>query len=98
MKMVCMTAKPNERRDQRILSVLTKFPSLTSLSTMTGNATYDDFVDWTFDDSKTQIDIEVRDETIVERLASELKACGAVVKVYTWEQYEKLPETWGVVI
>ena len=43
-------------------------------------------------DSEIRIDIEVRDETIVERLASELKACGAVVRVYTREQFDKLSD------
>ena len=41
-------------------------------------------------DGETLIDVSVRDEAVVERLASDLKACGCVVKVYTEEQYDEL--------
>ena len=38
----------------------------------------------------TLIDVRVRDEAVVERLASELKACGCEVRVHTEEQYDEL--------
>ena len=37
----------------------------------------------------TLIDVRVRDEAVVERLASELKACGCEVRVHTEEQYDE---------
>jgi hypothetical protein len=93
MKMIRATAKRTERRNRRIEGVIAQFPSLAppSLAPLFAgaNATYS-FVSRTETDSETRIDIEVRDETIVERLASELKACGAVVRVYTREQFDKL--------
>ena len=42
------------------------------------------------DETVTLIDVSVRDEAVVERLAFDLKACGCVVKVYTEEQYDEL--------
>jgi hypothetical protein len=95
MKMIRATAKRTERRNQRIEGVIAQFPSLAppSLTPLFAgaNATYS-FVNWSETDSETQVDIEVRDETIVERLASELKAGGAVVKIYTKDEFDKLPD------
>ena len=87
MKFVCARAKQTDRRDRRIEAVLTGYPSLSrSLGAL---VTYS-FVEWGEEDGETQINIEVRDEDIVERLASELRACGAVTKVYTQQQYDSL--------
>jgi hypothetical protein len=36
------------------------------------------------------LSVSVRDEAVVERLASELKACGCEVRVHTEEQYDEL--------
>jgi hypothetical protein len=92
--MIRATAKRTERRS--IERVIAQFPSLAPQSPAPlfagANATAYSFVDWSETDGETQVDIEVRDETIVERLASELKACGAVVKIYTKDQFHKLPE------
>jgi hypothetical protein len=48
------------------------------------------YVEWLHSDGVTVINIEVVDETVVERLASELRACGCIVSVYTEEQYDTL--------
>jgi hypothetical protein len=40
------------------------------------------------DETVTPIDVSVRDEAVVERLASELKACGCEVRVHTEAQYD----------
>jgi hypothetical protein len=74
MKVIRVSAKQTKRRDQRLESVLAKH--LTR-------------IEWLEEDGLTLINIEVDDETIVERLASELKACGCIVRVYTEKQYEK---------
>jgi hypothetical protein len=87
MKFVFARAKQTERRDQRIEAVLAGFPSLEPSIGALGSY---HFVEWCEEDGDTAINIEVRDEGIVERLASELRACGAVTKVYTQQQYDSL--------
>jgi hypothetical protein len=99
MKMIRVIAKQTERRDQRLESVIAKYPSLQDqrmglVATFEGQANpapmVRSYVAWMAEDGVTLIDIEVGDEAIVERLASELRACGCVVRVYTEKQYDEL--------
>jgi hypothetical protein len=87
MKFVCARAKQTERRDRRIEAVLAGYPSLEPRIGVLGSY---HFIEWNEEDGETAINIEVDDEGLVERLASELRACGAVTKVYTQEQYDSL--------
>ena len=73
MKTLRATARQTEQRDQQIQGVLAKYPSLRAAWSETEEA--DETI-------VTSIDVEVGDDA-VERLASDLRACGWVVKVYT---------------
>jgi hypothetical protein len=94
MKMTCMQAKTTAKRDKAIEGVIAKHPELQSKSLGTGEVdgqsfpvTYS-YINWMTEDGQTIIQIEVHDESNVERLASELKACGCVVNVMTEEEFD----------
>jgi hypothetical protein len=93
VKLISAKAKHTKERDVRIQSILNKYASLNLRPMGTGTIDGEEgqflmhrqFVEWSEEGNETKINIEVFDETIAERLASELKACGCVVKVYTEE-------------
>ena len=103
MKMICLQAKTTAKRDKAIKDVIAKYP-LQSKSLGTGEVdgqsfpvTYS-YVNWIQMDGQTIIQIEVHDENKVERLASELKACGCVVQIMTEQEFDlhEFGETLGV--
>ena len=94
MKMICLQAKTTGKRDKAIEAVLAKHPELDfkSLGTWKMNerpvqCTYS-YVEWITEDDQTSIQIECHDESIVERLASELRACGCVVSDMTEAEFD----------
>jgi hypothetical protein len=103
MKMICLQAKTTAKRDKAIEGVIAKYPELESKSMGTLEINGQPcpwmrmYVDWMEEDGQTIVQIEVHDESKVERLASELKACGCVVNVMTEEEFDlhEFGETMG---
>jgi hypothetical protein len=103
MKMIYLQAKATAKRDKAIKDIIAKYP-LQSKSLGTGEVdgqsfpvTYS-YVTWIEEGDRTNIQIEVHDESKVDRLASELKACGCAVSVMTEEEFDlyTFGETMGV--
>jgi hypothetical protein len=94
MKMICLQAKTTAKRNKLIEGVIAKHPELQSKSLGTWTRSY---INWMTEDDQTIIQIEVHDESKVERLASELKACGCVVNAMTEEEFDlhEFGETMG---
>jgi hypothetical protein len=101
-QMICAQAKTTTRRDERIEALLGRYPELTPQSLgaktieiqgMRVPAMQYSYINWNMEDDQTLIELEMRDDTKVERLASELRACGCMVKVMTQEEYRK-QEGW----
>jgi hypothetical protein len=84
-KKIRITAKRTERRDKRIRAVLNEH-------------LYQCLWNELENDDVTLIDIDVRNDTVVERLASELRACGCIVSVYKQEQYDRLDRTFDGIL
>ena len=94
MKMICLQAKTTAKRDKAIEGVIAKYPELQpkSMGTWELNGqpcpVTHSYVNWITEDDQISIQIEVHDESKVERLASELRACGCVVNVMTEEEFD----------
>jgi hypothetical protein len=83
--MICAQAKTTAKRDKAIEGVIAKHPELESVGFELGMYSY---VNWMTEDDQTILQIEVRDESKSERLASELRACGRSVNVMTEQEYQ----------
>jgi hypothetical protein len=95
MKMICAQAKTTAKRGKRIDAVIKKYPELWPQSMgawqLNGRPcpVQRSYISWGEEDDQTIIELEVRDDSNVERLASEMRACGCVVKVMTEKEYRK---------
>jgi hypothetical protein len=101
MKMICAQAKTTAKRGKRIDAVIKKYSELwrQSMGEWMLQGSNDkqpkpagvtrSYINWGEKDDQTIIELEMRDDSNVERLASEMRACGCVVKVMTEEEYLK---------
>jgi hypothetical protein len=88
MKMICAQAKTTDKRGKRIDAVIQKYPELWPDVSLGERMQYS-YILWMEEGDQTVIELQMRDDSKVERLAAEMRACGCVVKVMTEKEYRK---------